>query len=140
MVGITIGVGAAITLLSVGQGVSLYIAAQFEGLGTNVVYIFPGQLKPGTGYASLQTGQAMLTDRDASALSDPARVPDAAYVLPIIRRTVSATAGNNATSVLLRATTRPLRPPSTTRSTGAVSSRRPTWTNGPRWSSLGRRP
>ncbi|HLF01775.1 MAG TPA: ABC transporter permease, partial [Anaerolineales bacterium] len=42
MLGITIGVAAVITLLSVGDGVSRYVTDQFEGLGTNLVFVFPG--------------------------------------------------------------------------------------------------
>jgi putative ABC transport system permease protein len=51
MLGITIGVAAVITLLSVGQGVSRYVAGQFEGLGTNLVFVFPGQFRPRRGSA-----------------------------------------------------------------------------------------
>ncbi len=105
MLGITIGVAAVITLLSVGQGVSRYVAAQFEGLGTNLVFVFPGQFRPGSGPPGRRAGGAVLTEADARALADPARVPDAARVVPLLRRTVMASAGNNSTSAPLRAVT-----------------------------------
>jgi len=47
----------------------------------------------------------VLTEADARALADPARVPDAARVVPLLRRTVMASAGNNSTSAPLRAVT-----------------------------------
>jgi putative ABC transport system permease protein len=105
MLGITIGVGAVITLLSVGQGVSRYIAAQFEGLGTNLVFVFPGQFQPGGGPPGRRAGDAYLTLEDALALADPARVPDAAYVVPVFGRTVDLAYAEHATRTTLRATT-----------------------------------
>jgi len=105
MLGITIGVAAVITLLSVGQGVSRYVASQFEGLGTNLVFVFPGQFQPGGGPPGRRAGDAVLTEADARALADPARVPDAARVVPLLRRTVLAEVGHNSTSVGLRAVT-----------------------------------
>jgi putative ABC transport system permease protein len=104
MLGITIGVAAVITLLSVGQGVSRYIALQFEGLGTNLVFVFPGQFQPGSGPPGRRGGQAVLTLEDAQALSDPARVADAAAVVPVLGRGASLTFGNRSASTTLRAT------------------------------------
>ena len=105
MLGITIGVAAVITLLAIGQGVSRYVTAQFEGLGTNLVFVFAGQFRPGSGPPGRRTGGAVLTEDDALVLADPARVPDAARVVPLLARTVTASASENATSVTLRATT-----------------------------------
>ena len=102
--GIAIGVAAVITLLSVGQGVSRYVASQFEGLGTNLVFVFPGQFRPGQGGPPGRT-TAVLTEGDALALADPARVPDAARVVPLLRRSVLVTAGSNSTNTAVRATT-----------------------------------
>jgi putative ABC transport system permease protein len=104
MLGIAIGVAAVITLLSVGKGVSRYVSAQFEGLGTNLVFVFPGQFRPGSGPPG-RAGGAVLTYGDALALADPARVPEAARVVPLIRRTVRASAGNSAAEAPLRAVT-----------------------------------
>ena len=42
MLGIIIGVGAVILLISVGQGLQNYITTQFEDLGSNQIYILPG--------------------------------------------------------------------------------------------------
>jgi putative ABC transport system permease protein len=106
MLGITIGVAAVITLLSVGDGVSRYVADQFEGLGSNLIFVFPGQFSfSGGGPRSARAGAAFLTDADWLALADPARVPSAEYVVPILRRGVSASRGNYSVEVTLRATT-----------------------------------
>ncbi|MCA9929846.1 MAG: ABC transporter permease, partial [Anaerolineales bacterium] len=43
MLGIMIGVAAVITLLSIGDGVTRFVAEQFSGLGTNLVFIIPAQ-------------------------------------------------------------------------------------------------
>ena len=41
MLGIIIGVGAVIALLSVGHGFQDYINQQFEGLGSNLLFVIP---------------------------------------------------------------------------------------------------
>jgi putative ABC transport system permease protein len=42
MLGIIIGVGAVITLMSAGEGVSVYIEGQFQGMGSNLLFVIPG--------------------------------------------------------------------------------------------------
>lgn len=103
MLGITIGVAAVITLVSVGNSVSRYVADQFAALGSNVLYVFPGQFQRGGPPA--RTANTFITERDAQAISDPARVPDAQAVIPVIRRNVRAAQGGNLVEVGLRATT-----------------------------------
>ena len=44
MLGIIIGVGAVIVLISMGRGVENYITDQFASLGSNLLFITPGQL------------------------------------------------------------------------------------------------
>jgi len=105
MLGITIGVAAVITLLSVGDGVSRYVTAQFEGLGTNLVFVFPGQFSFSGGPRGARAGSVFLTDADWLALADPARVPSAETIVPMLRRGVKAAYGNYNSEVTLRATT-----------------------------------
>ncbi|MCC7360857.1 MAG: ABC transporter permease [Anaerolineales bacterium] len=104
MLGITIGVAAVITLLSVGQGVSRYISAQFEGLGSNLVFVFPGQFS-GNGPPGRGVVDAYLTLEDAQALMDPARVPDAGAVVPILGRNAALRYADRTAESTLRATT-----------------------------------
>jgi putative ABC transport system permease protein len=79
MLGIIIGVGAVITLLSVGQGVEQYVTGQFQGIGSNLLFVFPGgpeeqQGPPGEG---AQSRTRPLTNDDGEALTDALRVPSA---------------------------------------------------------------
>ncbi len=55
MLGIIIGVAAVILLISLGSGLQNYITQQFEDLGTNFVYVLPGQvLAEGGGFTQGQ--------------------------------------------------------------------------------------
>ncbi len=78
MLGIIIGVGAVITLMSVGQGVQAYITKQFQSIGTNLFFVIPGSFQ-----ADLKR-PAYLTLRDAEALLDTAQVPDVLAVAPVV--------------------------------------------------------
>ena len=42
MLGIIIGVGAVITLMSAGEGVTVYIEERFQGMGSNLLFVIPG--------------------------------------------------------------------------------------------------
>ncbi|MCP4592321.1 MAG: ABC transporter permease, partial [bacterium] len=91
MLGIIIGVGAVITLMSAGEGVSVYIEDQFQGMGSNLLFVIPGSMDdsgpPGMGAAT-----AELTNGDVEAMRDPLRAPDVAALSPErMRSTVVAT-------------------------------------------------
>ena len=49
MFGISIGVGAVIALLAIGNGVQSYITQQFTSSGTNLIAVIPGQIQRGGG-------------------------------------------------------------------------------------------
>ena len=76
MLGIIIGVGAVITLISVGDGVEGFITNQFQGIGANLLMVFPGSVQdPMSSMASLMSdSDAILTVGDAQALADGLRV------------------------------------------------------------------
>jgi putative ABC transport system permease protein len=88
MLGIIIGVGAVITLISVGDGVEAFITDQFEGIGANLLMVFPGSmLDPMSSMASLMSdSDSILTLGDAQALADGLRVPDVVAVAPELAR------------------------------------------------------
>ena len=44
MLGIIIGVGAVITLMSVGKGVEQLVQESFQSIGSNLLFVFPDQL------------------------------------------------------------------------------------------------
>lgn len=43
--GIVIGVGSVITLVSIGTGLKNYVTDQFQSLGSNLVFVLPGKVK-----------------------------------------------------------------------------------------------
>src|SRR5712692_4452229 len=81
MLGMVIGVGAVITLMSIGQGAQAAVQAQFNSLGTNLVFVDPGTTNSG-GVRSQAGSVQTLTYDDAKALSDDTVVPDATAVAP----------------------------------------------------------
>jgi len=84
MLGIIIGVGAVIALISVGQGFESFINQQFASLGTNLLFVVPGQLdNSGPGSARSSRNAQPLTMGDAEALRDLFRVPDVSAVAPV---------------------------------------------------------
>lgn len=84
MLGIIIGVGAVITLVSIGDGFSDFITREFENLGTNVLQIMAEPT------ANDDTGQ-LLTMADADALDNALTIPGIKAVSPVYQQ--SATAG-----------------------------------------------
>ena len=80
MLGIIIGVAAVITLLSVGRGVERYVTAQFQGIGSNLLFIFPGGPDEQDGPPTAANRDKPLTNADGLALTDPFLVPSAQAV------------------------------------------------------------
>ncbi len=79
MLGIIIGVAAVITLLSVGQGVEQYVTEQFQGIGSSLLFVFPGGPEEQGGPPGDDSGprDKPLTNQDGEALTDSFRVPSA---------------------------------------------------------------
>ncbi len=78
MLGIIIGVGAVIALMSIGKGAQAQITSQIQGLGTNLLFIRPGS----TSNQGVRTGAgnaATLTLEDANAI---AQLPEVVAVAP----------------------------------------------------------
>jgi len=81
MLGIIIGVGAVVTLMSAGNAVEAYITNQFRSIGSNLLFVGPGTFDTQRGGpASASLGGKGLTNGDAAALLDPALAPDVAAV------------------------------------------------------------
>lgn len=58
MLGVIIGVASVVALMALGQGASQSITSQIESIGTNLLFISPGQLNnrgPGSGGVTAQT-------------------------------------------------------------------------------------
>ena len=96
MLGVIIGVGAVIVMVSIGEGAKQRIEGQIKGLGTNLLVIRPGTSRRGpVRSGSVQT----LTRADAKAI---AGLEDVATVAPEAGKTaqVKYMAANTSTTVL----------------------------------------
>src|SRR5438874_3905283 len=99
MLGIIIGVGAVITMVSISNGAKAMVEAQIASLGQNVILVFSGSVTRGgvhTGWGSAGT----LTIEDATAIQR--EVPGVVSVSPEVRTGSQVAAGNQnwATQVL----------------------------------------
>ena len=100
MLGIIIGVGSVITLISVGRGVEHMVAGEFEGLGHNLLFVYPGEFN-----GSPLTRGGGLTNDDVAAISDVTAAPDLLYVLPEYGRTAVIIRSNQETRATVTGTT-----------------------------------
>ncbi len=81
MLGVIIGVGAVIALMSVGEGAQVSITEQITSVGTNLLFVSPGATSMG-GVRGASGSATTLTYADAEAIADPRNVPDASVVAP----------------------------------------------------------
>jgi putative ABC transport system permease protein len=81
MLGMIIGVGAVIALMSIGQGVQASVTSQIKGLGSNLLFVTPGATSSGGVRAQAGTAPT-LTSEDAEAIIDSGQVPQALAVAP----------------------------------------------------------
>jgi putative ABC transport system permease protein len=102
MLGIIIGVSAVITLMAVGQGAQKGVTDRIRGLGSNLLFIRPGQVQTSNAARALaQTEALTLVDADAYALNDPERFPYIEGVAPQVTfdAQVIAAAQNTRTTI-----------------------------------------
>jgi putative ABC transport system permease protein len=96
MLGIIIGVGAVIALMSIGRGVEKYVTDQFAGLGSNLLFVAPGNISDGPP-ALRRTPVKPFTLSDVTAISESGQVPDVAEVTADFQ--ASANVGRNGKDV-----------------------------------------
>ncbi|MDO8436094.1 MAG: ABC transporter permease [bacterium] len=104
ILGIVIGIGSVIAMISIGQGASGQIQSSIEGLGSNLLTIMPGVVQPGRGIVSSGRGAAeTLKNEDIEVLRSIAGV---AYISPELQRRfqIVSPAGNNTNSTIIGAT------------------------------------
>jgi putative ABC transport system permease protein len=96
MLGVVIGVGAVIGLMSIGEGAQASITEQISSVGTNLVFVMPGAtMSGGPGRVQGAAGSATtLTYDDAVAAAAPGAVPAARYVAPEFGRSTQVIFGN----------------------------------------------
>ena len=88
MLGIIIGVGAVIVMVSLGNGASASVAQRLQGLGTNLLTITPGSQR-GPGFVAAGAGSnKTLTSADATAISN--QVGGLSGVSPVLNINVQA--------------------------------------------------
>jgi putative ABC transport system permease protein len=66
--GIIMGVGAVIAIVSLGNGATAIVEAQVAALGQNILTVYPGAVSQG-GVRGQQGGQSSLTAEDAAAIA-----------------------------------------------------------------------
>lgn len=95
MLGIIIGVGAVIAMLSIGNGASLAMQQQIDKMGTNTVTVEPGYRRSGM---FSRSGQGKLTIADMQSL---AILPGVAMLSPVfISRQTLIYSSNNWSSIV----------------------------------------
>jgi putative ABC transport system permease protein len=93
MLGIIIGVGAVITLLSVGRGVENLIREQLQGAGTNLLFVIPVNIdESNAGPPGMSSNfEPSLTRGDLDAISDSFNVPDVVKTAPEVNTMANVT-------------------------------------------------
>jgi putative ABC transport system permease protein len=80
ILGIVIGIGAVITLMSIGRGAEASIVSRIQGLGSNLITVSPGFTMGAGGVRGGFGSSQTLTMEDAAAISQ--EVPDITIVAP----------------------------------------------------------
>lgn len=104
ILGIVIGIGSVIAMVSIGRGASSQIQTSIEGLGSNLLTISPGAEGASRGFVSQGRGSAQtLTYEDAEILKNIANV---SFISPELQRRfqITSTSGNNTNSTVIGVT------------------------------------
>jgi putative ABC transport system permease protein len=101
MLGIVIGVSAVIAMVSIGQGAQSMVQTQISSMGSNLLYVMPGNMMQGG--ASMGSGAAMsLTDDDVAAMER--EVLAIAAATPVVNAQAQIVFGNQNWSVRVQGT------------------------------------
>ncbi len=104
MLGIIIGISSVIAMVSIGQGAQASIQSSIEGLGSNLLTIFPGALQPGRGIVSSGRGAAQsLKNEDIDVLKS---IDGVTLIAPELDRRfqIVSSLGNNTNSTVIGTT------------------------------------
>jgi len=96
--GIIIGIGSVIALVSLGQGSQKAVQNQIQSLGSNLLTVVPGARTSGGGIREAAGSNTTLTYDDAKAILSSSQVTDVANVSAEISRREQVTAGRNNTN------------------------------------------
>jgi len=101
--GILIGVLSVVLLTAFGLGLKKYIEGQFDKLGTNKLFILPGQIGGQRGFSGgSRIGGAEFTEKDVEDLK---KINGVSLVVPTFMKTLTAEANGNSEIVSIQATT-----------------------------------
>lgn len=104
--GIVIGIGSVIALVSLGQAGQKAVSAQIQSLGSNLLTIIPGTVRPGNIQSASGTSTT-LTLEDAKAIASNRLFTDIQYVSPEILRRAQVVAGRKNTNTQVIGVTPP---------------------------------
>src|SRR5262249_34763074 len=91
MLGIIIGVGAVIAMVSIGQGAQSMVQNQISSMGSNMLYVMPGNMMQGG--VSMGLGAAStLTEEDVTSIQR--EIPTVAHASPVVRSSGQLVFGN----------------------------------------------
>lgn len=92
MLGIIIGVGAVIAMVSIGMGVRAQVQSSIASLGSNMLIVMPGSAQTAGGVRSAAGSRTTLKLDDADAIR--ANIQGIDYVSPSVSRSYQIVAGN----------------------------------------------
>ncbi|MDR3564338.1 MAG: ABC transporter permease [Negativicutes bacterium] len=92
MLGIIIGVGAVIAMLSVGKGVQQKVESSIASLGSNMLIVVPGSNSSSGGVRLAAGSNITLTSQDAQAISR--EIAGVNFVAPAVRQQYQVVSGN----------------------------------------------
>lgn len=95
--GIVIGIGSVIALISLGQASQKAIQTQIESLGSNLLTVIPGSQTSG-GVRGASGGATTLTSEDAKSIRTAPAITTVKNVSPELSRRTQVTAGRNNTN------------------------------------------
>lgn len=104
ILGIVIGIGSVIALVSLGQASQQAIQQQIQSLGSNLLSITPGSVSTGA-VRGAAGGATTLTNADATAIQTSPQVTDVANVAPTYNGRAQIIAGGNNANASIIGTT-----------------------------------
>ena len=98
ILGIIIGVGAVIAMLSIGRGAQNSVTGSIEGIGTNLIFVIQNQSEE-------VRNPRPLTTKDAQAIADPLQAPSVANVAPVVQGRAELSVGGKSSSTSISGVT-----------------------------------
>ncbi len=98
ILGIVIGIGSVIALVSLGQATQSAVTSQIESLGANLLTVSPGAQTTGA-VRGAAGGATTLTNDDAKAIETSTQITTISRVSPEVSRRVQVKAGRNNSNI-----------------------------------------